>query len=344
MNRTSEVILRNKERLGSGSVLLVNSPRDSLAKQLKQLGCDVRASTQDFAAFRWLESAGIPCSFDTIPPVTGEVDLFILILPREKLRLAMMLHACASRMKENARLWLIGENRAGIKSSPRLIKEYFSNLEKLDSARHCSLFEARSPNTAEPFDLESWFVPWELEFAGQPIRLLSLPGVFAHGRLDRGTALLLEAVSELRPGGKILDFACGSGIVGLSLLAADFASDITLLDVSALALESASRSLRRNDLNARVLASDGLSEVTGCYDWIISNPPFHAGVENDLEIARVFFQSAGTFLGENGRILIVFNRHLPYYRWLVDRFQTVDRLVEREDYSIICASRPKRYR
>jgi 16S rRNA (guanine1207-N2)-methyltransferase len=344
VKRTSEVILRNRERLGSGPVLLLNPERDSLAFELRNQAAEIRASSQDFATFRWLESGAMPCSFEVIPSIRGDEETLILTLPREKARLSMMLAACASSIGENTRLWLVGENRSGIKSSPRLLREYFGDVEKLDSARHCALFEARRPRNAGPFDLQSWLTPWKFDCAGQSVSVLSLPGVFAHGRLDRGTELLLEAVAELKPEGRILDFACGSGIVGLCLKAGGFRGDLTMLDVSALALESTRSSLHENGVSATVLASDGLSEVSGQYDWIISNPPFHQGVSNDLEVSRNFFRSAGTFLGENGRILIVFNRHLPYARWLDEVFERVDRLAARSDYSVVCASVPTKYR
>ena len=148
MKRTSEVILRNRERLGSGPALLINPERDSLALELGNRGGEIRASTQNFGTFRWLESGAMPCSFEVIPSIRGDEETLVLFLPREKARLSMMLAACASSIGANARLWLIGENRAGIKSSPRQLRKYFGGVEKLDSARHCSLFEARQPRHA----------------------------------------------------------------------------------------------------------------------------------------------------------------------------------------------------
>jgi 16S rRNA (guanine1207-N2)-methyltransferase len=164
---------------------------------------------------------------------------------------------------------------------------------------------------------------------------------FAHGRLDQGSRLLLNTLESLRPEGRILDFACGNGVIGCSLLAAGFAIDLTLLDVSALALESSALTLQLNGLTAAVLPSDGLSQLQGSYDWIISNPPFHRGIHNDLEIADRFFAEAGTFLTENGRIVIVCNRHLPYTSWLQNHFSLVKRLDADNQFTVILAAKPR---
>ncbi|RPH95549.1 MAG: methyltransferase domain-containing protein, partial [Lysobacterales bacterium] len=247
-----------------------------------------------------------------------------------------------------ARLWLVGENRAGIKSAGCYLQQYFGQVASLDKARHCGLFEASAPRPDRPFRLEDYVLDWSVRHAGRAIHLRTLPGVFAHGRLDRGTQLLLEALERRQPRGKVLDFACGSGVVGLALQAAAAGElQLTLLDASALALESSRRSLAASGLDpaaVNLLASDGLSELSGAaadrFDWIVSNPPFHRGVRNDLDVAAGFFRVAGNCLRETGRMVVVFNRHLPYPQWLQGAFGRVERLAESGEYTVIEASRP----
>jgi 16S rRNA (guanine1207-N2)-methyltransferase len=99
---------------------------------------------------------------------------------------------------------------------------------------------------------------------------------------------------------------------------------------------------RLDHLDAALLASDGLAELTGTFDWIISNPPFHKGVSNDLDIASRFFREAGTFLANRGNIVIVCNRHLPYAGWLRNHFEQVELLDENEGFAVIQASSPRK--
>jgi len=339
MERSSQVILRNAGRLDPGRLLLVNPPRDFLFRELSASDRDVQASTQDFGDFRWLADNGAEALFELLPQAADAARTVILHLPREKDRLNMMLQALAWRLPEDSRLWLVGENRAGIKSAGRWLAQYFGDVQKRDTARHCGLYEAVAPLKEKPFLLDRLEEHWQFDYSGSRIEIASLPGVFAHGRLDPGSRLLLEALKPLRPGGRILDFACGSGVIGLSLLSACPELQLTMLDVSSLAIESSRRSLQANGLDAELVASDGLSELNGRFDWIVSNPPFHSGVSNDLDIASRFFRESGTFLENAGKIVIVCNRHLPYEKWLKKHFRRVEHLASDRDYLVIQASR-----
>jgi 16S rRNA (guanine1207-N2)-methyltransferase len=348
MEGTSEVILRNAARIGDAPLLLANPPRDGLGLAL-QSRSGLRCSSQDFGDCRWLRAGGLDARFETVPTLDGGTDLIVLHLPREKERLAMLLHALAAAMAGAAatqvRLWLVGENRAGIKSAGAQLVLRFGRVTSVDKARHCGLWEATQPLPAKEFSLQDYLRVWRIGFAGREIRLHSLPGVFAYGRLDAGTALLLQVLERLRPRGRLLDFACGSGVVGLALRLTSDAVAPTLLDNSALALESTRRSLQANGIGAdpdvRLLPSDGLSEVRGRFDWIVSNPPFHRGVRSDLDVAADFIRRAGTCLAKTGRMVIVFNRHLPYTAWLRDAFGTVDRLADNGEYCVTLAAEPR---
>jgi 16S rRNA (guanine1207-N2)-methyltransferase len=340
MEATSQVILRNRENMGEGPVLLVDAPADGMVSALHDAGLAVRASNQEFGAFKSLSAQGLATAFEAVPSANGDEALVVLRLPREKERLAMVLHALAASMNPDARLWVVGEKRAGINSATRLLETRFATVRKLDSARHCSLLEARTPRECAPFSLEDYATTLRVDARPGDLVLTSLPGVFAHGRLDEGTALLRDTLDTCAVAGDVLDFACGNGVLGIGLLVGHAAARLTLLDASALAIEAARRSLALNACSARVLASDGLGELDGAFDWIVSNPPFHRGVDNDLDIAADFFRGAGTFLKANGRIVVVFNRHLPYERWIRERFRVVDRLAQSREYTVIQASKP----
>ena len=342
MDRSSEVILRNEAKLPQARLILINPPRDSLRRQLEQSGRPVGVFTQNHGDFCWHASSPEEnVRFGLLPAPDQLASTVILNLPREKELLTMMLHALSSSLLPDSRLWLVGENKAGIKSARRYLEQFFRQVSKFDSARHCVLFEARQPCPGKRFEPEKYAKHWQVSFADLSIDVISFPGVFAHGRLDPGSRLLLDALEGLQPNGKILDFACGSGVIGCSLLAANSGVELTLLDVSAIALESSRRTLERNGLQAQLLPSDGLDQVEGRFDWIVSNPPFHRGVRNDLDIAANFFAAAGTFLTQNGRIIIVCNRHLPYAEWLQTHFDQVERLCANDQFVVIMAARPR---
>jgi 16S rRNA (guanine1207-N2)-methyltransferase len=340
MERVSQLILRNQELFRSGQILLINPPRDTCFARLAEGNRKVSLFSQDFGNYSWFETSGADVEFGLLPTPASTAQDVVLILPRERARLDMMLHALASSMPPESFLWLAGENRSGIKSSAKRLSPYFQSVSRVDNARHCTLFKACNPSPPDQFDLECYKKSWSLAFSGKELTMVSLPGTFAHGKLDKGTRLLLDFLVELKPSGGILDFACGNSVIGLSLLSLHPAARLTLLDVSALALESTRRSLAANGMEATVLASDGLSGLEGSFDWIISNPPFHRGIRSDLEIAKSFFADAGNFLTETGKILLVCNHHLPYPAWLKEYFTRVELVRKNREFKVVLASGP----
>lgn len=340
MENTSQVILRNLDRLAQGPVLLLNPAPDSLAGRLGTQGHTVRASTASFRAHTALSGSGIESVFEAVPEIGNDARTVIMTLPREKDLLRMWLDACGAQLAEAGSLWLVGENRAGIKSAGQYLEQKFGHVLKMDSARHCSLLEARQARPGGAFDLGRYEQRWTITFSGRDIQVVSLPGTFSHGRLDPGTQLLLNVLQELAPAGRVLDFASGSGVIGASVARAGKV-DLTLLDDSALAIESGNRTLALNGIEALSVPSDGLMELSGRFDWILSNPPFHRGIHDDLDVARGFFARAGTFLTERGKICVVFNQHLPYVGWMREYFQNIEPLAQSGGFNVIQVSKPR---
>lgn len=347
MTPVGQLIWRNRHRLGEGEgLLLIAPPADELPARLAAGGHVPEALCLSYGTHARLGAAGLPSQFAVTLPEAAHHRRIVLFQPREKALLGMLLDLCRSLLDADGELWLAGENRAGIKSAGRRLEEYFARSGKLDSARHCVLFAARGPAADPPFSLERHLVNWEYQVAGKAITVRSLPGVFAHGRLDAGTRLLLESLTgvnaRVRPGGRVLDFACGSGAIGLALTAVCPDVDLTLLDDSALALESARRSLAANGLTARLVPSDGLAALAEGdqppFDWIVSNPPFHSGVRQELETARRFLLGCPRLLAPGGRLCLVANAHLPYGRWLPELFRTVQVIAADRGYNVWLAS------
>lgn len=351
MTPVSQLIWRNLSRLESAPeerLLLVIPPADDLALQLASHGHDADLLNHSFGCHRRFEASGLHTSFGLLPEESGTWSRIVLFQPREKALLDMMICLCRSVLKPGGRLWLAGENRAGIKSCGKRLALYFSQHEKLDSARHCTLFSASDPIDIA-FDLDAHFTQWTFDAAGRMLSMCSLPGVFAHGRLDPGTRLLIETLTgddlDVGISGPVLDFACGAGALGLAMAATRPGLALTLLDDSALALESARRSVAANGTEATLIASDGLAELIRDgqerFDWIVSNPPFHQGVRQDTAVSFHFIRDCPRLLAKGGRLCLVANVHLPYRRWLEELFSHVQVISADPEYNVWLASGAK---
>jgi 16S rRNA (guanine1207-N2)-methyltransferase len=326
---------RNAERFtGPGKTLWVNLPGDAPWREWSDE--NTRLLCQDFSLWRQLRNAGAPARFGDFPEsLEGPFARIVLSLPRSKERLDMMTACLADRLTPDGELWLAGENRAGIRSAAKRLRRTFGQVATVDRARHCALLRASAPLGNGAFEANCYATRWQADTPAGPLQIGSWPGVFAHGTLDGGTRRLLEALPEMPPGARVLDFGCGCGVVGAFLLARQPDLELVLIDSDAFACRSARETLALNESRAQVIASDGFSEVDGDFDCIVSNPPFHLGHRASASLTPALLAPAGNFLRPGGQFVLVANRHLPYMPWLVETFERTRVLLADNHFQVI---------
>ena len=341
MHPVSRIIARNLPRHDACERgLWVNPEPDDCWRQMAGICPSLRLSCQDYGSYRYLQRTGAAAGFGAVPDDAGrEYDWIILNLPRQKALLGMLLDCAAAQLAHNGKVWLAGENRAGIKSAVKPLQARFSQVRKLDHAKHCTLFEAAGVIGNASFDPVDYREQWPLEFEALKLTVVSYPGVFAHGRLDTGTALLLNVVQGLSIQGEVLDFACGAGVIGACIAGLNGHAQVTLLDNNALALRACQETLETNHLRGTVLASDGLAELRGSYDLVISNPPVHAGVKTDTGLSMRLLDAVHDHIRPGGRLIMVANIHLPYEKWLGQRFRRCRQLASDTHFKVIAAEK-----
>ena len=93
-----------------------------------------------------------------------------------------------------------------------------------------------------------------------------------------------------------------------------------MTDIHAMALESARKPLSENQLQGEVYASDVFSDIEGKFDLIISNPPFHDGIDTAYRAVTELITQAKWHLNQGGELRIVANAFLPYPELLRQHF------------------------
>lgn len=331
MDPRSEVLLRQAE-LFQGSVLLAGLPADDLLGQLPQAhGWTWHAGDQAMLEARF---AGRNQHGVDVPDVA--FDAAVLFLPKSRELAAYLLNALASRLA-GRELYLVGEKRGGIEGAAKQLQA-FGKPRKLDSARHCQLWQVTVENAPQAKPLESLAERFELELADGPLNIVSLPGVFSHGRLDRGTALLLEHLDGL-PVGHVLDFGCGAGVIGSIIKRRYPDSQVTLLDVDAFAVASSRLTLAANGLQGEVISGDGIDAAPRDLQVILSNPPFHTGVHTNYQASENLLKKSAEHLRSGGEIRLVANTFLRYQPFIQEALGHCRTLTEAGGFRVYQAKR-----
>ncbi len=163
--------------------------------------------------------------------------------------------------------------------------------------------------------------------------------VFSREKPDIGARFMLQHIpgdGEVR---RIVDLACGNGILGIAAARHYPDANVVFADESYMAIESA-----RHNVASLLGEQDRFSyEVMDCLqgiedksvDLILNNPPFHQQhVVGDF-IAWQMFKQSRKKLRQNGRLRIVANRHLAYHAKLKRLFGNVRQIASNRKFVIL---------
>lgn len=313
-----------------GRVLVIDPPDPESVAVLRAAlvgeAAALRALTFDVRQVGFAELHGSPAASDH----AGAFDVALVYLPKGKARQRWVLDLAARALGAEGELRVAGAKREGIRSIRDAVAERFTTVLEITSGGHAQCIVARGPRAldAGSAGLDRYASEALLPVPGEPLTCVWYPGVYGEGKLDEGSALLLEVLAQrVNAGGlegmeRVLDVGCGSGVLGAFLARAAQARGLLqkglhldLVDVDALALEAARATLRRAGLDApevSVFGSDVYSGVSGRYDLIVSNPPFHEGVRTAYDAADRLIREAPEYLRPGGRLVLVANAFLPY--------------------------------
>lgn len=170
-----------------------------------------------------------------------------------------------------------------------------------------------------------------------PTGYQTVAGVFSEGKIDAGSALLAEQLSDLK--GDVCDLGAGWGYLSREILTHEGVSRLDMVEAEQTALTCAQANV--DDPRAHAIWGDALAHE-GSYDAVVSNPPFHTGRAGDPDLGRGFIATAARVLKPRGVFYMVANRHLPYEADLDAKFAHVEELQGTGAFKTFRATRPKR--
>jgi 16S rRNA (guanine1207-N2)-methyltransferase len=178
-------------------------------------------------------------------------------------------------------------------------------------------------------------VSYRLEIGGVALELTTDAGVFARGRLDKGTRVLLEHAPDPAEG-DLLDLGCGYGPIALWLAAQRPGSTVWAVDVNDRALDLVRANATAARLtNVRACRPDEVpGDVRFAQMW--SNPPIRSGKAVLHELLLRWLPRV------DGPSYLVVSKNLgsdSLARWLVEQGYPTSRLSSHAGFRVLAVER-----
>ncbi len=317
---------------GAGRALDLSARGGAVALHLRALGWTVGATDDGAASLAALRQLGFEDD--------GEgADLVCVTLEGERgnARVAAQLHRAWSRLSFGGVLYVAGDKDKGFERYVKSMREFFASLEVVVRGKgfRVARLEGRR-ETAPPLPEAQRFT---VQARGREVHCVALPGVFAAGKLDHASALLLEHI-PVSAGLRVLDLGAGYGALGATL--ALEGAHVTLLESDTLSAQSCVETLRANGLEGVILHSDvdAALESGARFQRVVTNPPFHVGRDLKLEVAAEFIRAAARRLEPGGDFWLVANHFLPYEELMLE-VGRVDAVAQARGFKVLRAVRAK---
>lgn len=263
----------------------------------------------------------------------SDLDYALCLLPKQKQEAQHCLAQAAAALKEGGLLVAAAANDAGGKRLPSLFEAL--GLEPISESKHkCRVVWAHKKDVRQDI-INTWLTEGQMQnvtIAGQ--NYISKPGLFGWNEADKGSALLLSYIENLKGAGA--DFGCGYGFLSKNILQQH--QDITklyALDVDSSAVEACVRNAPVEAIWHDLRKKPNLPIL----DFIVMNPPFHAGKKTDISLGVAMLQTAAQCLKKGGTLYMVANKQLPYEAVLERAFFKVLKCAEEKGFKIFKASK-----
>ncbi len=170
------------------------------------------------------------------------------------------------------------------------------------------------------------------------LELLNHANVFCREGLDIGTRAFLPHLPKNIGSARVADLGCGNGVLGIACALGNPDAQLTLVDESYMAVQSAAENWQAalGDRAVTIRADDGLAEQEeDSLDIVLCNPPFHQQQVVGDFLAWRMFQQARAALVTGGELWIVGNRHLGYHAKLKRLFRGVEQVAANPKFVVL---------
>jgi len=263
----------------------------------------------------------------------GLCQLIIIRAPKQLAYFEHLLSQLSQLLPPHAQVMVAGMDKHLSPKTAQLLETYIGPTQRHRGERKARLFSAvMGEQHPPPYSGIGEYYCEELQ-----AKLISLPNVFAREKIDIGSRFLIEQLDKLAPVKRLIDLACGNGIIGLSAMSRGLCKELVFCDESAMALASAQRNAQALLFEPAIYFQhgDGLLSYQGeKAELILCNPPFHLNHRVDEVVGRRLLGQAASALVPGGSLCLVANRHLNYSPTLKRHFKRVEKLAQNSKFIV----------
>ncbi len=258
----------------------------------------------------------------------------ILVFPSKNKLLTLSNMAKAMLLlHENGKIIMACANAHGAKSYDTALKKLAGHVSSTSKSK-CRIFSARRDVTFNEELAKEWVNAVEVRRV-ESHGLYSQPGLFSWDHADIGSQLLLQHLPELTGDG--MDLCCGYGLLSERILKR--CSDIKqwhMVEADAMALHCVKKNIQPWQDKVQLYWQDAqLDDLPRKLDYVICNPPFHTGQDQDIELGQAIVAQGCRSLKRGGHFYMVANRKLPYETVLAKHLRSHDTVIETQGFKIM---------
>ena len=266
-----------------------------------------------------------------VQKANGPFSLAIVFAQRARAH-TMHLIAQAMQQTDGGPVVIDGQKTDGIEPLIKAIRKTGASVGEVISKAHGKLAVFSGGD----------FATWHHNGFSPTPKFRTSVGVFSADKVDRGSALLVQALPEQMTG-RVADLGAGWGYLSAAVLDRTGVAECHLFEAEHDALCNAKDNI--TDPRAQFHWADATkAQDDAGFDHVVCNPPFHTSRAATPALGQDFIDAASTILRPRGTLWMVANRHLPYEQKLAQVFASVTELAGDPGFKVLRAERPKRRR
>lgn len=343
MDRLLELVYASllQQAVDHPRILIVGAVASPLLPELQQQ-CELVLVQYDRVLSNELTQLGVQTLHQSVPD-EKEMDLALVLPTKNRVRTKGDIAQAMMCLKHGGALMMGCPNSMGSRGYQQALQQITPNLQVQSKAK-ARLFRVFADDVLD----RGLLAEWQMQGQQQKLEALTLysrPGVFSWDRLDVGTSLLLDVLSKGyfdKISGRGMDLCCGNGVLAVRLLEArgDVISELHLVDSDWHGLMCAKRNLQGFSGQGKFHWLDATTEaLPSSLDWLVCNPPFHQGQQQDIGLGQQILHKACTALKRGGTILVVANRNLPYEQLMRDELSESGQVVAANGFKVLWGRR-----